>query len=76
MTKQKWAQVFSYRRAISLRAFHKGPSSRLAILHYFQTKYRRSTTSSYTIAEGWREKQRQRSSRQFGGQILLNSLPR
>ena len=28
------------------------------------------------IEEGWRQKQRQRSSRLFGGQILFNSLPR
>ena len=28
------------------------------------------------IEEGWREKQRQRSSRLFGGQNLFTSLPR
>ena len=27
------------------------------------------------IEEGWKQKANQRSSRQFGGQILFNSLP-
>ena len=35
-----------------------------------------STENAFSRREGWRQKQRQRSSRLFGGQTLFNSLPR
>ena len=56
------------RVSLEFRPFSKWSGMKIYVLIFFR--------SCRDIEEGWREKQRQRSSRLFGGQILFNSLPR